>query len=135
MDCKNQKRYFYSRTSYRWCSSEEDLALDKNGYVVENAISKSECEATQQAIFGNFRKWIQNQKRDLQNNMRAKRSDACQIIILRWIKNRQSYEFKKKSLSATFMPPQRFKTIDKVSFNSWKMTIFILCSLHWWGKF
>lgn len=114
--------------------SEEDLAFwNKNGYVVvKNAISKSECEATQQAIW-EFLGMDPNQKETW-----YKQNDQRRGLMLTFSnhptlnKNRQSLRIQ-KAYQQLYGTTKIYKTIDKVSFNPPENEFFrfLGSSLHW----
>ncbi|UFH34400.1 phytanoyl-CoA dioxygenase family protein [Flavobacterium acetivorans] len=113
---------------------EEDLAFwDKNGYVVvKNAISKSECEATQQAIW-EFLGMDPNQKETW-----YKQNEEQRGLMLTFSnhptlnKNRQSLRIQ-KAYQQLYGTTKIYKTIDKVSFNPPENEYFrfLGSSLHW----
>lgn len=114
--------------------SEEDLAFwHKNGYVVvKNAISKSECEATQEAIW-KFLGMDPNQKETW-----YKQNDERRGLMLTFSnhptlnKNRQSLRIQ-KACQQLYGTTKIYKTIDKVSFNPPENEYFrfLGSSLHW----
>lgn len=98
--------------------SEEDLAFwDKNGYIVlKNAISKLECEATQQAI------WEFSGKNPDKKETWYKQNEEQRGLMLTFTnhptlnKNRQSQRIQ-KAYQQLYGSTKIYKTIDKVSFN------------------
>ena len=114
--------------------SEEDLAFwDKNGYVVvKNAISKSECEATQQAIW-EFLGMNPNQKETWYKQHEEQRGLMLTFSNHPTLnKNRQSLRIQ-KAYQQLYATTKIYKTIDKVSFNPPENDYFRFSgsSLHW----
>lgn len=114
--------------------SEEDLEFwDKNGYiVVKNAISKKDCEDTQQAIWdflkmdpNNEETWYQRHKD--QKGLMLNFSDHETLN-----RNRFSPRIK-KAYEQLYKSTDLYKTIDKVSFNPPENEdfIFLGSKLHW----
>ena len=114
--------------------SEEDLDFwNKNGYVVvKNAISRSDCEATQEAIWAFLRanpedasSWYNNheEKRGLMLNF-------SNHVTLN--KNRESVKIQ-KAYEQLYKTNKIYKTIDKVSFNPpiSENYSFLGSDLHW----
>jgi ectoine hydroxylase-related dioxygenase (phytanoyl-CoA dioxygenase family) len=114
--------------------SEEDLTFwDKNGYVVvKNAISKSECEATQQAIW-EFLGMNPNQKETWYKQHEEQRGLMLTFSNHPTLnKNRQSLRIQ-KAYQQLYATTKIYKTIDKVSFNPPENDYFRFSgsSLHW----
>jgi ectoine hydroxylase-related dioxygenase (phytanoyl-CoA dioxygenase family) len=114
--------------------SEEDLSFWKeNGYVVvRNAISRSECEATQAAIWefigmnpDKEESWYHNNKE--QRGLMLTFSNHPTLN-----KNRQSKRIQ-KAYEQLYGTTQLYKTIDKVSFNPPENDNFHFSgsTLHW----
>ncbi|TRX35698.1 phytanoyl-CoA dioxygenase family protein [Flavobacterium sp. ZT3R18] len=114
--------------------SEEDLMFWKeNGYVVvKNAISRSECEATQEAIWeflginpDKEESWYQSNAE--QRGLMLTFSDHPTLN-----KNRQSKRIQ-KAYEQLYGTTQIYKTIDKVSFNPPENDNFqfLGSTLHW----
>ncbi|WP_228519001.1 phytanoyl-CoA dioxygenase family protein [Flavobacterium sp. LC2016-12] len=114
--------------------SEKDLLFwDKNGYViVKNAISKKDCEATQQAIW-DFLEMDPNKKETW-----YKRNQNQKGLMLNFSdhetlnKNRFSPRIK-KAYEQLYGTDKIYKTIDKVSFNPPETENFVFMGspLHW----
>lgn len=114
--------------------SEEDIAFwNKNGYVVvKNAISKSECEATQQAIW-EFLGMNPNQKETWYKQHEEQRGLMLTFSNHPTLnKNRQSLQIQ-KAYQQLYGTTRIYKTIDKVSFNPPENDYFrfLGSSLHW----
>ncbi|MET0945697.1 MAG: phytanoyl-CoA dioxygenase family protein [Flavobacterium sp.] len=114
--------------------SEEDLQFwDKNGYViVKNAISKKDCEATQQAIWDFLemdprKKETWYKRHQDQKGLMLNFSDHESLN-----KNRFSTRIK-KAYEQLYNTDKIYKTIDKVSFNPPETENFIFMGspLHW----
>ncbi|MCP2029693.1 hypothetical protein L1276_004887 [Flavobacterium sp. HSC-32F16] len=114
--------------------SEKDLDFwNKNGYVVvKNAISKTDCEATQQAIWDYL-----DMKPDLKETWYKRHSDQKGLMLNfsdheTLNKNRFSPRIK-KAYEQLYNSTEIYKTIDKVSFNPPENEefIFLGSGLHW----
>ncbi|GAA3781572.1 phytanoyl-CoA dioxygenase family protein [Flavobacterium ginsengiterrae] len=114
--------------------SEKDLEFwNENGYiVVKNAISKADCEASQQAIW-EYLEMIPNEKETW-----YKRHENQKGLMLNFSdhetlnKNRFSARIK-KAYEQLYNSTEIYKTIDKVSFNppENKDFTFLGSGLHW----
>lgn len=113
---------------------EEDLEFwDKNGYVVvKNAISKKDCEATQQAIWDylqmdKYKKGTWYIKHPDQKGLMLNFSDHETLN-----KNRLSPKIK-KAYEQLYKTSNIYKVIDKVSFNPPENENFVFLGspLHW----
>lgn len=114
--------------------SEKDLEFwNENGFiVVKNAISKADCEATQQAIW-EYLKMDPNKKETW-----YKRHENQKGLMLNFVdhetlnKNRFSPRIK-KAYEQLYKTTNIYKTIDKVSFNppETEEFTFLGSKLHW----
>jgi|GEM_PF-3417052 len=114
--------------------SQEDLAFwDANGYVIVcNAISKADCEATQNAIW-NFLQMNPNDTQSWYN----RHEEQCGLMVRFFDhytlnKNRQSPRIR-KAYEQLYGTSKIYKIIDKVSFNPPETNkfSFLGSSLHW----
>ncbi len=114
--------------------SEEDLAFwEENGYVVlRNAISKSECEETQQAIW-DFLEMDSSNKETWYNRHEEQRglmlTFSNHVTLNR---NRESLKIQ-KAYEQLYKTTKIYKTIDKVSFNppETENFRFLGSPIHW----
>ncbi len=114
--------------------SKEDLEFwDKNGYViVKNAISKEDCEATQQAIW-DFLEMDPNKKETWYNRHENQKGLMLNFSDHETLnKNRLSPRIK-KAYEQLYKTDKIYKTIDKVSFNPPETSEFTFLGspLHW----
>ncbi|WP_316633923.1 phytanoyl-CoA dioxygenase family protein [uncultured Flavobacterium sp.] len=114
--------------------SEEDLQFwNKNGYViVKNAISKKDCEDTQQAIW-EYLKIDPNKKETWYNRHEDQKGLMLNFSDHETLnKNRFSPRIK-KAYEQLYNTDKIYKTIDKVSFNPPETDDFIFLGspLHW----
>lgn len=114
--------------------SEEDLAFwDKNGYVVvKNAISKADCEETQQAIW-EFLGMFPDKKESWYKRHAEQRGLMLTFLDHATLnKNRTSLRIQ-KAYEQLYGTEKIYKTIDKVSFNPPETNFFSFLgsALHW----
>lgn len=114
--------------------SEEDFDFwNKNGYViVKNAISKEDCEATQQAIW-DYLKIDPNKKETWYNRHENQKGLMLNFSDHETLnKNRLSPKIK-KAYEQLYNTTKIYKTIDKVSFNPPETEdfTFLGSALHW----
>lgn len=114
--------------------SEEDLDFwNKNGYViVKNAISKEDCEVTQQAIW-DYLKMDPNKKETWYNRHENQKGLMLNFSDHETLnKNRLSPKIK-KAYEQLYNTTKIYKTIDKVSFNPPETDDFTFLGspLHW----
>lgn len=114
--------------------SEEDLEFwNKNGYVVvKDAVSKKDCEATQQAIW-NFLEIDPNKKESWYNRHPDQKGLMLNFSNHETLnKNRFSPRIK-KAYEQLYNTTNIYKTIDKVSFNPPETNdfTFLGSALHW----
>jgi len=114
--------------------SEEDLIFwKKNGYVVvRNAIPRSECEATQKAIWEFLEMNPDQEESWYQRNVEQRGLMLTFYNHPTLNKNRQSKRIQ-KAYEQLYGTTQIYKTIDKVSFNPPEKDNFhfLGSSLHW----
>jgi len=114
--------------------SEEDLRFwDKNGYVIiKNAVSKKDCEDTQQAIW-EYLKMDPNKKETWYNRHPDQKGLMLNFSDHETLnKNRFSPRIK-KAYEQLYNTDKIYKTIDKVSFNPPETADFSFLGslLHW----
>lgn len=114
--------------------SEKDLQFwNENGYIiVKNAVSKSDCEATQQAIW-DYLKMKPDQKETWYNRHENQKGLMLNFADHETLnKNRFSPRIK-KAYEQLYNSPNIYKTIDKVSFNPPENEYFTFLGsgLHW----
>jgi ectoine hydroxylase-related dioxygenase (phytanoyl-CoA dioxygenase family) len=114
--------------------SEEDLAFwEENGYVIiRNAISKSECDETQLAIW-NFLEMDPSKKETWYNQHKEQR--GLMVTFSNHVtlnRNRESLQIQ-KAYEQLYKTTKIYKTIDKISFNppETENYRFLGSTIHW----
>ncbi|OXG09091.1 ectoine hydroxylase-related dioxygenase (phytanoyl-CoA dioxygenase family) [Flavobacterium araucananum] len=114
--------------------TKEDLEFwDKNGYIiVKNALTKQECEATQQAIW-EYLEMDPNKKETWYNKHEDQKGLMLNFSDHDTLNNNRFSPKIKKAYEQLYNTTKIYKTIDKVSFNPPENATFTFLGspLHW----